>query len=54
MSRELNWVEMDFSLTMLKPVKQAKALEVVVMTVLAMVQNTICRTTVEVSLQVQV
>jgi hypothetical protein len=54
MSRKLNWVEMDFYITTQEPVEQVKATEVVIMTVLTMIQNTICPTTVEVSLQVQV
>ena len=49
-------VEMDFSMTTQEPVEQVKAMEVVIMTVLTMIQITICLTlpTVEVSLQVQV
>jgi hypothetical protein len=56
MSRKLKWVEMDFPMTMQKPVEQVTATEVVIMTVLTMIQITICPTltTVEVSLQVQV
>jgi hypothetical protein len=56
MSRKLKWVEMDFSITTQEPVEQVKATEVVIMTVLMMIQITICPTltTVEVSLQVQV
>jgi hypothetical protein len=47
-------MEMDFSMTMQEPVEQVKATEVVIMTVLTMIQTTICPTlsTVEVSLQV--
>ena len=46
-------VEMDFSITMQEPVEQVKAMEVVIMTVLTMIQITICPTltTVKVSLQ---
>jgi hypothetical protein len=49
-------VEMDFSMTTQETVEQVKATEVVIMTVLTMIQITICPTltTVEVSLQVQV
>jgi hypothetical protein len=47
-------VEMDFSMTMQEPVEQVKATDVVIMTVLMMIQITLCPTTVEVSLQVQV
>ena len=54
MSRKLKWVEMDFSMTAQEPVEQVKATEVVIMTVLTMIQPTICPTTIEVSLQVQV
>jgi len=55
-SRKLKRVEMDFSMTTQEPVEQVKAMEVVIMTVLTMIQITICLTlpTVEVSLQVQV
>jgi hypothetical protein len=55
-SRKLKPVEMDFSMTTQEPVEQVKATEVVIMTVLMMIQITICPTltTVEVSLQVQV
>jgi len=44
---------MDFSKTTQKPVEQVKATEVVLMTVLTMIQTTICPTTVEVTLHVQ-
>jgi hypothetical protein len=54
MLKKLNRVEMDFSMTTQEPVEQVKATEVVIMTVLTMIQTTICPTTVEVSLQVQV
>jgi hypothetical protein len=56
MSRKLKWVEMDFFMTTQEPVEQVKVTEVVIMTVLTMIQTTICPrlTTVEVSLQVQV
>jgi hypothetical protein len=56
MSRKLKRVEMDCSMTTQEPVEQVKATEVVIMTVLTMIQITICPTltTVEVSLQVQV
>ena len=56
MSRKLKRVEMDFSMTTQEPVEQVQATEVVIMTVLTMIQITICPTltTVEVSLQVQV
>jgi hypothetical protein len=53
----LKRVEMDFSMTTQEPVEQVKAMEVVIMTVLTMIQmKPICPTltTVEVSLQVQV
>ena len=47
-------VEMDFSMTTQEPVEQVKATEVVIMTVLTMIQTTFCPTLtmVEVSLQV--
>ena len=47
-------VEMDFSMTTQEIVEQVKATEVVIMTVLTMIQFTICPTltTVELSLQV--
>jgi hypothetical protein len=54
MSRKLKRVEMDFSMTTQEPLEQVKATEVVIMTVLTMIQTTICPTPVEVSLQVQV
>jgi hypothetical protein len=54
MSRELTRGEMDFSMTTEKPVEQVKATDMVIMTVLTIIQTTICPTTVEVSLQVQV
>jgi hypothetical protein len=49
-------VEMDFSMTTQESVEQAKATEMVIMTVLTIIQITIypTLTTVEVSLQVQV
>ena len=49
-------MEMDFSMTTQETVEQVKATEVVIMTVLTMIQITICPTltTVEVSLKVQV
>jgi hypothetical protein len=49
-------VEMDISMTMQEPVEQVNATEVVIMTVLTMIQITICPTltTIEVSLQAQV
>ena len=49
-------VEMDFSMTTQEPVEQVKAMQMVIMTVLTMIQTTICPTltTVEVSLQEQV
>jgi len=49
-------VEMDFSMTTQEPVEQVKAMEMVIMTVLTMIQTTICPTltTVKVSLQDQV
>jgi hypothetical protein len=49
-------VEMDFSITMQETVKQVKAMLVVIMTVLMMIQTTICPmlTTVKVSMQEQV
>jgi hypothetical protein len=40
-------------MTTQEPVEQVKATEVVIMTVLTMIQTRICPTTVEVSLQVQ-
>jgi len=54
--KPFEWVEMDFSMTTQEPVKQAKATEVVIMTVLTIIQITICPmlTTIEVCLQVQV
>jgi hypothetical protein len=52
-SRKLKRVEMDCSMTTEEPVEQVKATEVVIMTVLTMIQTRICPTTVEVSLQVQ-
>jgi hypothetical protein len=56
MSRKLKLVEMDFSMTTQEPVEKVEATEVVIMTVLKMIQITIhpTLTTVEVSLQVQV
>ena len=56
MLRKLKRVEMDFSMTTQEPLEQVKATEVVIMTVLTIIQITICPmlTTVEVSLQVQV
>jgi len=54
MSRKLKRVEMDFSMTMQEPVEQVKATEVVIMTVLTIMQTTICPTIVEISLQVKV
>ena len=54
MSRKLKWMEMDFCMTTQKPVEQVKATEVVIMTVLMLIQTTICLITVEVSLHVQV
>ena len=49
-------VEMDFSMTTQEPVEQVKAMEMVIMTVLTMIQTTIrpTLTTVKVSLQDQV
>jgi hypothetical protein len=52
--RKLKRMEMDFSMTMQEPLEQVKAMEVEIMTVLAMIQTTICLTNVEVALQVQV
>ena len=54
MSRKLKRVEMDFSMTTQEPVEQVKATEVVIMTVLTMIQTTICPTLtiIEVPLQV--
>jgi hypothetical protein len=56
MLRKLKRVEMHFSMTAQEPVEQVKATEVVIMTVLTMIQTTLCPTltTVEVSLEVQV
>jgi len=56
MLRKLKRVEMDFSMTTQEPIEQVKAMEVVFMTLLMMIQTTICRTltTVKVSLQVEV
>jgi hypothetical protein len=54
MVRKLKRVEMDFSMTLQEAVQQVKATEVVIMTVLMMIQTTICPTTVEVFLHVQV
>jgi hypothetical protein len=50
--RTMKQVEMDFCITTQEPVEQVKAMEVVIMTVLTMIQTTICPmlTTVEVSL----
>jgi len=45
---------MDFFMTTHVPVEQMKATEVVIVTVLTMIQTTICLTIVEVSQQVQV
>jgi hypothetical protein len=55
MSRKLKRVEMDFSMTTQELVKQVKATEVVIMTVLMIIQTTICSTltTAKVSMQVQ-
>jgi hypothetical protein len=49
-------VQMDFSTTTQEPVEQVKAMKMVIITVLTMIQTTICPTltTVEVSLQEQV
>ena len=54
--KTMKLVEMDFSMTMQEPVEQVKAMEMVIMTVLTMMQTTICLTltTVKVSLQEQV
>jgi hypothetical protein len=54
MPRKLTQIEMDFSIMTHEPVKQVKAMEVVIMTVPTIIQTTMCPTTVEVSLQVQV
>jgi hypothetical protein len=54
MSRKLKRVEMDFSVTTKEPVEQVKATEVVLMTVLPMIQTTISPTTVDDSQRVQV
>jgi len=56
MSRKLKRVEMDFSMTTQESVELVKATEVVIMTVLTMIQTTFCPTLtiVEVPLQVQV
>jgi hypothetical protein len=56
MSRKLKWVEMDFSLTTEEAVEQVKATDVVIMTLLTIVQTTFCPTLtiVKVPLQVQV
>ena len=50
--KAMKWVEMDFSMTTQETVEQVKATDVVIMTVLTMIQITICPTltTVEVSL----
>jgi len=49
-------VEIDFCITTQEPVEEVKATEVVIMTVLTMIQTTFCPmlTIIEVSLQVQV
>jgi len=47
-------VDIDFSMSTQEPVEQEKATEVVIMTVLTMIQTTMCLTTVEVSVQVHV
>jgi hypothetical protein len=54
--KTIKGAEMDFSMTTQEPVEQVKAMEMVIMTVLTMIQITICPTliTVEVSLQEQV
>ena len=56
MSRKLKRVAMHFSFTMQEPVKQVKVMEVVIKSVLTIIQTTFCPTLtrVEVSLQVQV
>jgi hypothetical protein len=53
-SRKLKRVEIYFSMTTQEPVQQEKATEVLIMTGLTMIQTTICPTTAEVSLHVQV
>ena len=55
MSRKLKRVEMDFSMTTQESVEQVKYTEVMIMTVLTMIQTTFCPTLtiVEVPLQVQ-
>jgi hypothetical protein len=54
--KTMKQVETDFSMTTQETVEQVKATEVVIMTVLTMIQITLCLTltTVEGSLQVQV
>jgi hypothetical protein len=42
MSRKLKQVEMDSSITKQEPVEQVKATEVVIMTVMMMIQTTFC------------
>jgi hypothetical protein len=56
MSRKLNRVEMDYSMTTQEPVEQVNATEVVIITVLTVIQTTFCLTLtiVEVPLQVPV
>jgi hypothetical protein len=53
MSRKLKQMEMDISMTTQEPVEQVKIMEVKILTVLTMIQTTICLTliTVEVALQ---
>jgi hypothetical protein len=53
MSRKLKQLEMDFSINKQEPVEQVMGTDVVIMTVLRMMQTTICPTTVNVSMEVQ-
>ena len=54
--KTMKQVEMDFSMTTQEPVEQVKAMDMIIVIVLTMIQTTICPTltTVEVSLQDQV
>ena len=54
MSRKLKRVEMDFSMTTQEPVAQVKATEVVITTVLTLIQTTFCPTLTIVKVPLQV
>jgi hypothetical protein len=56
MSKKLKRVEMDFCMTTQEPVEQVKAMEVLIITVVTLIQIILCPTltVIEVPLQVQV